>query len=314
LASGEQGHEWSASESGSAYAQSSASPLLSETPDKSYGYLMDDAELVELLDSYRVAMEALLDSEAGEHGGAGLDEQANRSRDAPRDDGDQGLFLERARTWGQSNASSAGRFSLACFSELMRGVALERHVLALARAQGDDAEGPSRLCALARSVALQEHELAAKRGRLRHLEAALAARVDGSAGVGLAEKASLRGSLALLQKHVAQRRTSIAEEKEDCVVGLLEPFRVITLWWLLMLSRSDSRMSFETCRCACIESWCCPAYVPRVPSVFSRSWKLMGDSACQAGMNLLTMLVLSGLWPWLLLPPARGAFPCAAWA
>ena len=82
-----------------------------------------------------------------------------------------------------------------------------------------------------------------------------------------------------------------------------------------MLSRSDLRMSFETCCCACIESWCCPALVPRVPSVFSRSWKLMGDSALQAAMSLLTVLVLGELWPWLLLmPPARGAFRCAAWA
>jgi hypothetical protein len=84
--------------------------------------------------------------------------------------------------------------------------------------------------------------------------------------------------------------------------------------WLLVLSSSDLRMSFEMCRCECVESSCCPALVPCGPSVFSRSWKLMGDSTRQAAMSLLTMLMLGELWPWLSLPPARGTFPCAAWA
>ncbi len=214
-------------------AQGGASPLLSETPDKNGGYLVNDAELVGLLDAYRTAMEALLDAEAGELGGANLEDQENRSGNAPRSGEEQGCFLERARAWEQSNASSASRFSLARFNELMRGVELERIALAQdqvqAQAQAGDAEGPSWLRALARSVALQEHELAAKRGRLRHLEAALAARVDGSVGAGSEEKAALRRSLALLNKHVAQRRATISEEQEDIVVGLLEPLSAVAL-------------------------------------------------------------------------------------
>ncbi len=82
---------------------------------------------------------------------------------------------------------------------------------------------------------------------------------------------------------------------------------------MLVLSSSDLRMSFEMCRCECVESSCCPALVPRGPSV-SRSLKLMGTSSSHAAMSLLTVLVLSELWPWLSLPPARGSLPCAAWA
>ena len=78
---------------------------------------------------------------------------------------------------------------------------------------------------------------------------------------------------------------------------------------LLVLSSSDLRMSFEMCRCECVESSCYPALVPRGPSVFSRSLKLMGDSPRQAAMSLLTVLVLGGMWPWLSLPPARGSLP-----
>jgi hypothetical protein len=33
----------------------------------------------------------------------------------------------------------------------------------------------------------------------------------------------------------------------------------------------------------------------------------MGDSPRQAAMSLLTVLVLSEMWPWLSLPPARGS-------
>jgi hypothetical protein len=32
---------------------------------------------------------------------------------------------------------------------------------------------------------------------------------------------------------------------------------------MLVLSSSDLRMSFDMCRCECVESSCCPALVPR---------------------------------------------------
>jgi hypothetical protein len=40
--------------------------------------------------------------------------------------------------------------------------------------------------------------------------------------------------------------------------------------WLLVLSSSDLRTSFEVCRCECAESLCCSALVPRGPAVLSR--------------------------------------------
>ncbi len=60
------------------------------------------------------------------------------------------------------------------------------------------------------------------------------------------------------------------------------------------------------------------ALVPRGPSVLSRSWKLMGDSA-PVGDELADHRAGdrwpdSGMWSCLSLPPARGSLPGAAWA
>ena len=51
---------------------------------------------------------------------------------------------------------------------------------------------------------------------------------------------------------------------------------------MLVLSSSDLRMSFEMCRCECVESSCCPALVPRGPSLLFLVLEADGGGAPRA--------------------------------